>query len=108
MTPLTAAAMVAEDSLIARTRLEMLSMAVTVWRVVDWMPETCSAISAVARVVWTAKALTSEATTAKPLPASPARADSMVAFSAKRLVWAAMPEIISTIELMRSAASLSW
>ena len=31
--------------------------------------------------------LTSEATTAKPLPASPARAASIVAFSASRLVW---------------------
>jgi hypothetical protein len=35
----------------------------------------------VARWVWSASALTSAATTAKPLPASPARADSMVAFS---------------------------
>jgi len=34
--------------------------------------------------------LTSEATTAKPRPASPARAASMVALSAKRLVWLAI------------------
>ena len=41
------------------------------------------------RRVWWASALTSLATTAKPLPASPARADSIVAFSASRLVWSA-------------------
>ena len=36
------------------------------------------------------KVLTSLATTAKPLPASPARAASMVALSARRLVWDAI------------------
>jgi len=44
----------------------------------------------VARAVWVASALTSLATTAKPLPASPARAASIVAFSANRLVWLAI------------------
>jgi putative DNA primase/helicase len=39
-----------------------------------------------ARAVWLASDFTSDATTAKPLPASPARAASMVAFSANRLV----------------------
>jgi len=43
-------------------------------------------ISSVALAVWVASDLTSEATTAKPLPASPARAASMVAFKASRLV----------------------
>ena len=37
-------------------------------------------------MVWFASALTSAATTAKPLPASPARAASIVAFRARRLV----------------------
>ncbi len=46
----------------------------------------CWEISSVALAVWLARFLTSWATTAKPLPASPARAASMVAFSASRLV----------------------
>src|SRR6267143_2059320 len=45
---------------------------------------------AVAFAVWLARLFTSEATTAKPLPASPARAASMVALSASRLVCEAM------------------
>src|SRR3954447_14189730 len=43
--------------------------------------------------VWVASPLTSDATTAKPRPASPARAASMVAFSASRLVWLAIAPI---------------
>src|SRR5437879_6789368 len=54
--------------------------------VADCMPAICVPISSVALAVWAASALTSEATTAKPRPASPARAASMVAFSASRLV----------------------
>ena len=45
-----------------------------------------AAISSVDRAVCPARPFTSEATTAKPLPASPARAASIVAFSASRLV----------------------
>jgi hypothetical protein len=48
--------------------------------------------------------LTSDATTAKPRPASPARAASIVAFSASRLVWPAMVLISSTTSPMRAAA----
>ena len=40
---------------------------------------------------------TSSATTAKPRPCSPARAASIAAFSASRLVCSAMPVIVSTI-----------
>ena len=40
--------------------------------------------------------LTSSATTAKPLPASPARAASIAAFKARRLVWSAIPAMVST------------
>ena len=47
-------------------------------------------LSSVAFAVWFASDFTSEATTAKPLPASPARAASMVAFSASRLVCSAI------------------
>ena len=51
----------------------------------DWMAPTWLAISSVALAVWPASDLTSEATTAKPRPASPARAASMVALSAKQV-----------------------
>ena len=54
------------------------------------MAPTRVGMSSVARAVSSASSLTSPATTAKPLPASPARAASMVAFRASRLVWAAM------------------
>ncbi|MGB7041438.1 MAG: hypothetical protein WBD83_17840 [Xanthobacteraceae bacterium] len=47
-------------------------------------------ISSVAFAVCTASDFTSEATTAKPRPASPARAASIVALSASKLVWPAM------------------
>ena len=47
-------------------------------------------MSSVALAVSWASSLTSLATTAKPLPASPARAASIVAFSASRLVCSAM------------------
>jgi hypothetical protein len=57
------------------------------------MPEICDDISSVALAVWLASDLTSEATTAKPRPASPARAASMVAFSASRLVCSAIAVI---------------
>ncbi len=53
-------------------------------------------MSSVALAVCTASDLTSEATTAKPLPDSPARAASMVALSASRLVCSAMSRISFT------------
>ena len=52
-------------------------------------------ISSVASAVCRANSLISLATTAKPLPADPARAASMVAFSASRLVCAEMLVIVS-------------
>ena len=56
---------------------------------------TARAISSVDRAVCVASVLTSPATTAKPRPASPARAASIVAFSASRLVRLAMSPIKS-------------
>ncbi len=44
---------------------------------------------------------TSPATTAKPRPCSPARAASTAAFSARILVWKAMPSIMPVISAMR-------
>ena len=51
-----------------------------------------SIVCVAAPVSW-ASFLTSAATTAKPRPASPARAASIVALSASKLVWLAMPLI---------------
>ena len=62
------------------------------------------ALVATAFAVWVARLFTSAATTAKPRPASPARAASMVALSASRLVWAAMLVIRPTISPMLLAA----
>ncbi len=82
----TAAAMAAATS-DSRSMVPPISwMALTDSCVADWIPETCAPISPVAFAVCSASALTSEATTAKPRPASPARAASMVALSASRLV----------------------
>ncbi|CRD69719.1 Uncharacterised protein [Bordetella pertussis] len=51
---------------------------------------------------------TSPATTAKPLPCSPARAASTAAFSARILVWNAIPSITDTIsEILRELAEMS-
>ena len=62
-----------------------------------WMARIMVPISLVALVVRSARARTSSATTAKPRPCSPARAASMAAFSASRLVWSAMSSMVATI-----------
>ena len=61
-----------------------------------------------AAVFWEASAdlearfLTSSATTAKPFPASPARAASMAALSASMLVWNAISSMVLIISLISS------
>ncbi len=60
-----------------------------------WIPEIRTLMSSVAEAVCRASSLISPATTAKPLPADPARAASMVALSASRFVWAEMSLIAS-------------
>ena len=86
----TAEAMVVAVSEMSEMTLPISWIAVTASRVSAWIAAIWAPISSVALAVWLASDLTSEATTAKPLPASPARDASMVALSARRLVWAAM------------------
>ncbi len=70
--------------------------------------EDCSIRSFTSRAAWAlrwASVRTSPATTAKPLPCSPARAASTAAFKARILVWKAMPSITETISAMRRELS---
>jgi len=92
----TALATVCCTSLSRPIRCEMALIALMAALVSAWMAAMRRPTSAVDSAVWRARFLTSLATTAKPRPASPARAASMVAFSASRLVCSAMPEMAST------------
>ncbi len=72
-------------------------------------PAIWPAISSVALAVCTASDFTSEATTAKPRPASPARAASMVALSASRLVCPATSWIsLTTSPIFCAAFASEW
>ena len=93
--------------LISPIRAAMVPIAATASPVEVWMRPIWSPISWVARVVWLASCFTSAATTAKPRPDSPARAASMVAFSASRLVCPAISEMIETTSPILPAARLS-
>ncbi|MNI45412.1 hypothetical protein D3C73_998360 [compost metagenome] len=64
-------------------------------------------ISSVAFWVFCARLRTSSATTAKPRPCSPARAASMAAFKASRLVCSAMPRMAVRMALMFSLSLAS-
>ena len=86
----TEAAIADEISLMREIVCVMASMTLTALVVVPWTSAICALISSVAFAVWVARLYTSDATTAKPRPASPARAASMVALSASRLVCSAM------------------
>ena len=82
-------------------------IAPTDWRVKPCMSLICSSIFLVAAVVSRARSLTSFATTAKPLPASPADAASIEALSESRLVWSATFWISATILPVASALCVS-
>ncbi|GKT27762.1 hypothetical protein ADUPG1_004782, partial [Aduncisulcus paluster] len=71
-----------------------------------WTEELDSSeISTAASPLRSASLRTSAATTAKPLPCSPARAASMAAFKAKRLVCRAISSIIEIFSAMDFMAS---
>ena len=98
----TALAIVFWMSLICTITLLIWPMASTEPLVSVWMASIFRLISSVALAVSLASSFTSLATTAKPLPASPARAASMVAFSASRLVCCAI-EVMTLITCPISA-----
>ena len=92
-------------SLMLVTLDDTAAIAVTVSSTACWMSWISVPISPVALAVCCASDFTSEATTAKPRPAAPARAASMVALSASSEVCAATPSISLTTAPMRSAAA---
>src|SRR5262245_34553390 len=85
----------------------MASIASAVPVVISWIEPICSAISSVALAVCPASDFTSAATTANPLPDSPARAASIVAFKASRLVCPAIAWMSPTTSPIRVAAAPS-
>ena len=90
------------ESLIDEMISLICAMAATAAAVSAWMVSMRRPMSSVARPVSWASSLTSPATTAKPRPASPARAASMVALSARRLVcWAI--DVMTRMTLLISA-----
>ncbi len=92
-------------SLMVVTLDDTPAMASTVWFTACWMSCTWALMSPVALAVCCASVLTSDATTAKPRPAAPARAASMVALSASSEVCEAIASISLTTVPMRSAAA---
>ena len=81
----------------------LFSMLSTALRASFWMLPISSEISLVDCADFSASLRTSSATTANPRPCSPARAASMAAFKASRLVCSARSSITSTILPMLSA-----
>ena len=92
----TAAAIFVCRSSIRSMTLPISAIAATARRVSPCMASILPPISSVARAVSRASSLTSLATTAKPLPASPARAASIVALRASRFVCSAIDVITFT------------
>ncbi len=84
-----------------------ISMELTTRMFSVWTSLTISAIFSAEVAVSVASLRTSSATTAKPRPASPARAASMVAFRARRLVCWAILVMTSTMVPICWVRSLS-
>src|SRR5262249_29344893 len=96
----TALAIVFWMSLIWLMIFPIWAMASTAPLESPWMASILRLMSSVALAVCLASSLTSLATTAKPLPASPARAASMVAFMARRFVcWAMLVMTLMTLPI---------
>ena len=102
-----AAAIEIEIRLMSPMVVPMAWIAWTASRVAPWIAAICAAISSVALPVWVASAFTSEATTAKPRPASPARAASIVALRARRFSRPAIAWMSCTTSPIFEAASAS-
>ncbi|MCY1538271.1 hypothetical protein D9M68_738030 [compost metagenome] len=79
---------------------QLCCIAATAWLAPCWRLSISALISSVERWVREARVRTSSATTAKPRPASPARAASMAAFNASRLVCSATPRITPSTSLI--------
>lgn len=103
----TAAAIKLATSLISRIRSVIPVIDETSWPVEAQVYPIWLAISPVARQICSLSALTSAATTAKSLPVVPARAASIVAFSASKFVCPAMFKIRPTTCPTRETAALS-
>ncbi len=100
-------------SVTRRTLTTTFSMVVPAWPTSRVPSSTCSTelpinslISFAADAERCARLRTSDATTAKPRPCSPARAASTAAFSARILVWKAMPSITPMMSTIFFAESL--
>ncbi|PHN42042.1 hypothetical protein AO259_11820 [Pseudomonas sp. ICMP 564] len=87
-----------DDTLALDRSMQLSIFWVTSWVLVSRAPSRCS-ISPVESQVRLARALTSAATTAKPRPWSPARAASMAALSASRLVCSAIARMVPRASL---------
>ncbi len=103
----TAVAIVATISLTPTITSEIWPMPSSVVFEVFWTSSMRFLISSVASAVCLASSLISLATTANPLPASPARAASMVALSASRLVCSEISVMVSVTLPILPAASPS-
>ncbi len=76
-------------------------MVTATWVICFWIAPTRSPTSLAAVALCSASRLTSPATTAKPRPCFPARAASIAAFSASRLVWSAISRMRPMKSVMR-------
>jgi len=104
----TAPAIVPWSSSIRATRPAIRSIASTAATVRREFSSILRPISSAASADSLASSLTSPATTAKPLPASPALAASIVALSARRFVWWAIAVIVLTTLAISAEPSPSW